>query len=427
MGLKAWIEKWRKAPAKQVTIQEIMGDPSVQGAMMDVYLRELAFWTCVNKIANAISKCEIKTYKNGKEIKEREYYLWNMEPNQNQNATAFFTKLIGQLYRNNEALVVEVNQRLYVADSYGKEIYALKDYVFTGITIDDYQLSESKRMSDVLFFELNSRDMRFLMNGMYESYTQLLTYAQNAYRKSRGHKGILNIEGIAQERDNFDETFDELMTKHFKTFFEKDNAVLPLFDGYTYTDISQNAKTYSTESTRDIKALVDDIFEFTARAFSFPPSLSKGDVQDTSKAVDELLTFVVDPLVKMIQQEINRKRSGYTGWKKGTYVRIDTLAVKHIDIFDIATPVDKLISSGAFTINDILEVIGKPRIEEEWADQHFMTKNYSIVQNILAALTDGTETKEESTVEGGENNGTNGNTLEDGTGTEIESDPPVPV
>lgn len=424
MGLKAWIEKWRKAPAKQVTIQEIMSDPSVQGAMMDVYLRELAFWTCVNKIANAISKCEIKTYKNGKEVKEREYYLWNMEPNQNQNATAFFTKLIGQLYRNNEALVVEVNQHLYVADSYGKEIYALKDYVFTGITIDDYQLSESKRMSEVLFFELNSRDMRFLMNGMYESYTQLLTYAQNAYRKSRGHKGILNIEGIAQEQDNFDETFDELMTKHFKTFFEKDNAVLPLFEGYTYTDISQNAKTYSTESTRDIKALVDDIFEFTARAFSFPPSLAKGDVQDTSKAVDELLTFVVDPLAKMIQQEINRKRSGYTGWKKGTYIRIDTLAVKHIDIFDIATPVDKLISSGAFTINDILEVIGKPRIEEEWADQHFMTKNYSIVQSILDELS---SDEAQTNNEGGEDNGTNPDTLEDGTGTGSEPNPPISI
>ena len=424
MGLKAWIEKWRKAPAKQVTIQEIMGDPSVKGAMMDVYLRELAFWTCVNKIANAISKCEIKTYKNGKEVKEREYYLWNMEPNQNQNATAFFTKLIGQLYRNNEALVVEVNQRLYVADSYGKEIYALKDYVFTGITIDDYQLSESKRMSEVLFFELNSRDMRFLMNGMHESYTQLLTYAQNAYRKSRGHKGILNIEGIAQEQDNFDETFDELMTKHFKTFFEKDNAVLPLFEGYTYTDISQNAKTYSTESTRDIKALVDDIFEFTARAFSFPPSLAKGDVQDTSKAVDELLTFVVDPLAKMIQQEINRKRSGYTGWKKGTHIRIDTLAVKHIDIFDIATPVDKLISSGAFTINDILEVIGKPRIEEEWANQHFMTKNYSIVQSILDELSND---EAQTNNEGGEDNGTNPDTLEDGTGTGSEPNPPISI
>lgn len=418
----AWIEKWRKASPKRVSIKEILSDPSVQGAVMDVYIRELAFWTCVNKIANAISKCEIRTYKNGKEVKEKEYYLWNVEPNRNQNATAFFTKLIGQLYRNNEALVVEVNGQLYVADSYGKENYALKDWVFTGITIDDYQLSESRRMAEVLFFELNSRDMRVLLAGMYESYAQLLVYAQNAYRKSRGHKGVLDIAGIAQEQDNFEKTFEELMTNHFKTFFEKDNAVLPLFDGYTYTDISQNAKTYSTESTRDIKALVDDIFEFTARGFAFPPSLAKGDVQDTSKAVDELLTFVIDPLVKMIQQEINRKRSGYSGWKKGTYIRVDTLAVKHIDIFDIATPVDKLISSGAFTINDILEVIGKPRIEEEWADQHFMTKNYSIVQDMLD------EMRSETVInEGGEKNGTNENTLENGAGTGGEPDPTIPI
>lgn len=422
MGLMAWIEKRRKASPKRVSIKEILSDPSVQGAVMDVYIRELAFWTCVNKIANAISKCEIRTYKNGKEVKEKEYYLWNVEPNRNQNATAFFTKLIGQLYRNNEALVVEVNGQLYVADSYGKENYALKDWIFTGITIDDYQLSESRRMAEVLFFELNSRDMRVLLAGMYESYAQLLVYAQNAYRKSRGHKGVLDIAGIAQEQDNFEKTFEELMTNHFKTFFEKDNAVLPLFDGYTYTDISQNAKTYSTESTRDIKALVDDIFEFTARGFSFPPSLAKGDVQDTSKAVDELLTFVIDPLVKMIQQEINRKRSGYSGWKKGTYIRVDTLAVKHIDIFDIATPVDKLISSGAFTINDILEVIGKPRIEEEWADQHFMTKNYSIVQDMLD------EMRSETVInEGGEKNGTNENTLENGAGTGGEPDPTIPI
>lgn len=340
----------------------------------------------MNKIANAVSKCEFKTYMNHKEVKEKEYYLWNFEPNQNQNASAFLNKLIGNLYRNNECLVVEVNRKLYVADSYGKEIYALKDHRFSNITFDGYTLSETLEMSDVLFFELNSKDMRKLMNGMYDSYAKLIVYAQKAYKKSRGHKGILNIEAVAQETENFDETFNELMSTHFKNFFDKENAVLPLFDGYSYDDISQNAKTYSTESTRDIKALADDIFEFTARAFSFPPSLAKGDVQDTGKAIDELLTFVIDPLVKMIQQEINRKRNGLSGYRRGNYLKIETLAVKHIDIFDIATPVDKLISSGAFTINDILEVLGKPRIEEEWADQHFMTKNYSKIQDLLDGL-----------------------------------------
>lgn len=367
-------------------MDDIMKDKDVQSAMYEVYLRELAFWTCVNKIANAISKCEFKTYIKKKEVKGQEYYLWNYEPNQNQNATSFMNKLIGKLYRNNECLVVEVNNHIYVADSYSKEVLALKEYRFSGITFDGYELPETREMSEVMFFELNSENMRNLTNGMYETYSKLLIYAQDAYKKSRGKKGILNIGAIAQESENFDETFQELMSTHFKNFFESDSAVLPLFDGYEYQDISESGKTYSTESTRDIKSLADDIFEFTARAFSFPPSLAKGDVQDTGKAIDELLTFVIDPLIKMLQQEINRKRNGYKGFKAGNYVKIETLAVKHIDIFDIATPVDKLISSGAFTINDILEVLGKPRIEEDWANQHFMTKNYSKIQDLLSDL-----------------------------------------
>ena len=380
-----------------------MEDQDVQNAAYELYIRELAFWTCVNKIANAVSKCEFKTYYHNKETKGKEYYLWNYEPNQNQNAAGFIYKLIAQLYRKNECLVVEINHRMYVAESYIKEVYALRDHKFSGISFDGYTLQETLDMSDVMFFELNSTDMRKLMNGMYDSYSKLITYAQNAYQKSRGHKGILNIAGVAQEQDNFNETFEELMSTHFKNFFGKDNAVLPLFDGYNYQDISQNAKTYSTESTRDIKALADDIFEFTARAFSFPPSLAKGDVQDTTKATDELLTFAVDPLVKMIQQEINRKRNGKDGLKQGNYLKIDTLAVKHVDIFDIATPIDKLISSGAFTINDILQVIGKPKIDEPWADQHFMTKNYSEIGAILKGITEenGGENSENNQLEGG--------------------------
>lgn len=388
---------------KPVSVKEIMEDQDVQNAAYELYIRELAFWTCVNKIANAVSKCEFKTYYHNKETKGKEYYLWNYEPNQNQNAAGFIYKLIAQLYRKNECLVVEINHRMYVAESYIKEVYALRDYKFSGISFDGYTLQETLDMSDVMFFELNSTDMRKLMNGMYDSYSKLITYAQNAYQKSRGHKGILNIAGVAQEQDNFNETFEELMSTHFKNFFGKDNAVLPLFDGYNYQDISQNAKTYSTESTRDIKALADDIFEFTARAFSFPPSLAKGDVQDTTKATDELLTFAIDPLVKMIQQEINRKRNGKDGIKQGNYLKIDTLAVKHVDIFDIATPIDKLISSGAFTINDILQVIGKPKIDESWADQHFMTKNYSEIGAILKGVTEenGGENSENNQLEGG--------------------------
>lgn len=386
---------------KKVGMDEILSDRDVQDSIYEIYLRELAFWTCVNKIAGAIVKCEFQTFINHKEIKADEYYLWNYEPNPNQNAAAMIFKLIGTLYKKNEALIVEVGRNIYVADDYQKEVYALKEYTFSGVVIDGYTLSDTFHMSDVLYFQLNSMDMRKLVNGMYEAYSKLLTHAQNAYRRSRGRKGILNISAIAEQNEAFDQEFDELMTNHFKNFFEKENAVLPLFDGYTYTDISQNVKTYSSESTRDIKALADDIYDFTARAFSFPPSLAKGDVQDTGKAVDELLTFVVDPLVEILQTEINRKRYGLSGLKKGNYIKINTLAVKHIDIFDIATPIDKLISSGAFTINDILKVLKMAPISEKWADQHFITKNYATIQDLLAGLEGGGKDEKQNKLENG--------------------------
>lgn len=87
----------------------------------DIHIREMAFWSATNLMANAISKCEFKTYLKGDEIKKQEYYLWNIEPNKNQNSSAFLHKLIAQLYRHNECLVIEQNGQLLVADSYTKK------------------------------------------------------------------------------------------------------------------------------------------------------------------------------------------------------------------------------------------------------------------------------------------------------------------
>lgn len=385
MGLnfKKWLVEKLSGGAEKRSLIEIDW-PEFFGLMDQVYLRELAFWTCVNKIANALSKCEFRTYYHNEPVKKAEYYLWNVEPNKNQNASAFLTKLIGKLYLNNEALVIESSGQLYVADDYQKQIYALYDYQFTGVTVDNFTFGKTFYQSEVLFFQLNSVDMRHLINLMYSSYNELMRYAANAYRKSRGSRGILDIDAQAQAEDDFSDTLQELMTIYFKKFFESENAVLPLYDGYKYTELQ--SKTYSNESTRDIKALADDIFDFTARGFSFPPSLAKGDVQDTGKATDELLTFCIDPLARLLEKEINRKRNGLAGFLAGNYVRIDTMAVKHIDIFDIATPVDKLISSGTYTINDIRRVIGESYIDEEWANTHFITKNYSTIQEFLESM-----------------------------------------
>jgi len=353
----------------------------------DIYIREMAFWSAVNLVANAVSKCEFKTFMNGKETKGKEYYLWNIEPNRNQNSSVFLHKLIAKLYRNNECLVIEQNGQLLVADNFIRKPYALYDDVFSQVQVEDFTFNRSFTQSEVLYYKLNEENIRKLVNGLYESYSKLITYSMKAYQRSRGTKGIFKYDTLPAAGTNERKAFDALINEKIKKWMDGDNAALPLGRGQEWKELQH--KTYTNESTRDIRAQIDDIFDFTARAFGIPPALLRGDVQDTSKAVDQLLTFCVDPLVDMLQEEINRKRNGYTGFSQGTYLKIDTKSIKHVDLLSVATAIDKLIGSGAFCINDIRKAVGDEPIDEPWANQHFITKNYETVENALKALEGG--------------------------------------
>jgi len=363
-------------------------DEELYAIVAEIQIRELAFWSCVNMVANSVSKCELKTFANGKEVKGKEYYLWNISPNKNQNSTAFMHKLISQLYLHNECLVIEENDQLLIADSFQQTEYALIDNVFEGVTVGNYTFGTKYRMSDVMYFKLSEKDMRQVTNGIYESYGKLITYGMTAYQKSRGSRGILNYETIAQGNEKAKEAFDDLMNNRFKKFFTAENAVLPLPKGYTYSDTG--SKTYSNEGTRDIRSMVDDISDFTAKGFGIPPALAKGDIAGIKDAMVTYLTFCVDPLVDNIAEEINRKRNGYSGFVQGNYLKIDTKSILHVDLLSVSTAIDKLIASGAFTINDIRKLVNEEPINEEYANTHFLTKNYSSIDDVLNALNTGT-------------------------------------
>lgn len=349
----------------------------------DIYIREMAFWSATNLIANAISKCEFKTYFKGEEVKKQEYYLWNIEPNKNQNSSAFLHKLIAQLYRHNECLIIEQNGQLLVADSFNKKEFALYEDTFTQVTIKDFTFNRSFKQSEVLYFQLSEVNMRKVVNGLYESYAKLITYSMNAYRRSKGVKGIFKYDTLPVAGTPEREVFDKLINEKISKWLNSDSAALPLGKGQDWKE--NEKKTYSSEGTRDIKAMIDDIYDFTARSVGIPPVLLKGDLANIGEAVvNQLLTFAIDPLVDMLQEEINRKRSGYFEFSKGTYVEIDTKAIKHIDLLSVSTAIDKLIASGAFCINDIRKLVGEQVIDEPWAWQHYITKNYTTIEDLEA-------------------------------------------
>lgn len=346
----------------------------------DLYIRELAFLSCVNLTANAISKCEFKTFSEKTETKKDEYYLWNISPNQNQNSSTFLHKLIYQLYLNNEALVVENGGRLFVADSFSRKEYALYDDVFSQVTVGDFQFSRTFLSSDVLYFQLSAEKMRTITNGLYASYSKLIAYGMKSYQKSRGTKGTLEIEAQMANDEKFTEAYNAIKNQGFRKFAEADSAVMPLYKGMKYDGL--NAKTYSSDTTRDIRAMIDDVTDFTARAFSIPPQLLNGSVQDVDSVTDEFLTFCIDPLADNLSEEINRKRYSKSEFLRGSCLQIDTRCIKHVDLLNSATAVDKLIGSGCFCVNDLRKLTGDTEINEDWAQRHFITKNYTDIAEL---------------------------------------------
>lgn len=359
-------------------------------AAQEIYVRELAFQAAKNMVANAISKCEFKTYAGGEEVKGEEYYLWNFEPNANQNSSDFLHKLVSKLYDNNEALIVEVRGQLIVADSYNVTNNAVKGNEYTDVQVCDLSFYKSFKEKDVLHIRLNQENMRNVVNGVYAAYSRLINAAMKNYQWNGGQHWKAHINATARGDEEWKKTFQQIQENYLKPFLTSPNGVLPEFDGYAYENVSGQSNRVQ-QTTRDIKSLIDDVFEFTAKGFGIPAVLLKGEVQGTSDAVDNFLTFGIDPLCDNIREEITRKRYGYNGFSSGSYLKIDTTAIKHFDWFANATNVEKLISSGAKSINEVRIAAGDTPIDEGWANEHWITKNMGHITELLEAARNAAE------------------------------------
>lgn len=389
MGLNffRWLLGKQDKPV-EVTCKELFD------AAQEYQIRELSFWVCVNMVANALGRCEFRTYRNNEEIKEREYYLWNVSPNVNQNSSAFLHKLVAKLYMNNEALIVTTLPRgdlqaLVVADEWQEpEDWPSRQNEYRGVVVGDYLYQFPVYENNALHLTLNYTNMRPIVNALYQSWWRMISAAMRAYTWGNGQHWKVHVNQLAQGDDTWAARFQQMISDQVRPFLESDGAILPEFDGYQYENVGGDG---TSATTRDVRAMVEDIFDFTARGFLIPSVLVNGSIEGTADANTRFLTNCIDPLADQLQEEINRKRYGYDGWRQGNYVRIDTSSIIHFDMFANAANVEKLVGSGAFTINDVLRAANQAPINEPWADEHFMTLNIATMGQATRNLNTGEE------------------------------------
>lgn len=378
-----------KSCNQSVEVRELLA------AEQEYELRKAALNVCINMIANAIGRCELRTFEDGREVVNDEYFMWNFEPNTNQNSTAFWHKAIYQVCKQNEALIVVQSRRnksdcLYVADSFASDHEVIRAKTYSSVTVDGFTFNRSFRENEVLHLRLNHLDISSVTNELFNSYCRMLSAAMNAYKWENGHHLKVHVEQLASGEDGWEAKFQEMLNKQIEPFIRSGSSILPEFDGYKYEIFSNGG---SGKGMGDVQALTADIFDFTARSFLIPAVLVNGKVEATNDAYKRFLTDCIDPICDQITEEIMRKRYGFDRLQRGDYCRLDSSAIIHFDIFAEAPNVEKLVGSAAFSPNDVLRAAGQPEIPETWADEHYITKNIATMKEALASVSGKGETQ----------------------------------
>jgi len=359
-----------------------LSDTIVLDLAVEYHVKRLAVQSCVNLIANTLVRCPIRTYENGKEMFGNNHYLLNVEPNQNQNASQFFHEFVSKLVLDNECLVIMQNEQLYVADSFERKEYAFYENVYKNVVVNDFQLDRQFKESEVLYFELNNKKIKNVIDDLYNSYGKLITAAMNYYKRSNALRVKLKIESTGPQTDEEQANREDMFNYQLKSFLEAEGAAAwPEQDDVTLEEL-QNLSN-SGRTSRDIRALVDDIFDFVSTAFLIPKGLIKGDLADVERQTDNYIMFCIAPIASQIEDEANRKIYKKDGYLKRNYLRVDTSMIKYTDIVKLATAMDKLISSGTHSVNENRMLIGKEPINEDWANEHYITKNYQKAENFF--------------------------------------------
>lgn len=360
-----------KAFGRQSTISV---KTQIEEEFTEIFFKELATACAINMIANTIGKCEIRTFVKGVQERGAEYYLWNYEPNPNENSSDFMQHFISNLCYDNEALIIELNGYLYVADSFSRRKYTFHEDVFSNIVIADLTLQRSYTSSEVIYMQLNNIDARQRLEGSYTSYGKTVAKAVRNMLRQGSQKGILNIDANTSQQKDFAEKLNELINLRFKPFYEAGSAVLPLQNGYTYTDVTKQG---TTTTPADLNERINYQFEMAGRAWRIPKALILGDVSEVEEITKNFLTFAIDPVTEKLGEEATRKRYGATQFCKGNYIDINTNCIQHIDIFEQATSCDKLLSSGLYCIDELRTKLGDTAINKDWSQKHYITKNYA--------------------------------------------------
>lgn len=339
-----------------------------------IHMKRLAVDTCTSFLGRTISQSEFRI-KNGDSYEKDElYYRLNVRPNKNQTASTFWQTFIDKLIHENECLIIQADDGdLLIADDFKHNEYAVIEDYFTNVKVKEFEFKRTFKQSEVIHLRYTNEKLQPLIDGLFVDYGELFGRIISSQKRKNQIRGTVDIDAAMVKTEEGRNKLQVFVDKMYQAFGTKDIAIVPQQPGFKYVETSGSGS--GGASVDEVNKVSNGFLNQVAMAIGIPVSLLYGDMADVEKQTKNYMMFTLSPLLKKIKDEANSKFFTKEEYLKGK--RLEIKSISYNNLFDIATNIDKLISSGAFTGNEIRQEAGYEPSIDPMLDKHFITKNYT--------------------------------------------------
>lgn len=355
------------------------------------YIYTLAEAHAIDLIAKTIAKCEIQVFaKNNKtskieEIKNDTYWRLNLQPNYNENGTMFIYKLVTKLLTEQKALVVinkdiTNSKLLYVADDFNSSNSILYGKMFSNVVVSDNEgnsipLLKKYDAENSIYYSLKNTKLKTASEDFNININKLLKATQNSFINTNTSKWRLKYPGTQPALQDAGTkqpiSFEEYKKKITEGLLSEEEAIILLSEMFDLINLNKDSKKELT----DFEILFNRIGSTVAQKWNIPLSIFFANKTEKSTGNEDFITFAVDLYFELIEDGLNITLVGKKDYLKGEYVKFNRTNIIHKDVLDCGTGIDKL-TANRFSRNEINKLLKLPNIDEAWADEHALTKNY---------------------------------------------------
>jgi HK97 family phage portal protein len=351
----------------------IIDDTDLYDESTNAASKRLAIESVIGFIARIIIQSEFRIKKSNRYIKDITYYKFNVKPNKNQTAAKFWHDVVHKLIYDGECLIIKSRtEDLLIADDYNRKEYAVKEDVFSNVYVKGLEMSGTFTRNEVLFFEYGNEQLSKLVDSLFYDYGELISRMFETQKTKNQVRSTVEVDGSFLKTEEGQRRLQNFIDKAYKAFKEKAIAIVPNQKGMAYQEHSKQSS--SGQSVDEINKTTDGFLDQVCHAVGLPPNLLKGDMADVENMTRNAMKFCIDPIIKIIHDELNMQFVDQLEYLKGEQIQIKRISYR--DMFDIAVAVDKLRSSSVTNGHELRDEIGLEHSDDPIHDKFIMTKNY---------------------------------------------------